>query len=119
MIFPREIQSLHNQIIEYLKYAKFDNTYECFEHEIRTKIVTKKLIDKQINLMDEDTPEIFRVMKGVLKKSKKEKEKLENFNKLQDEHLDLLAGARQIFRLTLRMVDLCEGSAEMMSSETN
>lgn len=55
----------------------------------------------------------------MLKKSKKEKEKLENFNKLQDEHLDLLAGARQIFRLTLRMVELCEGSSDVMKSDTN
>jgi hypothetical protein len=82
MIFPKEIQELHSQITEYLKYAKFENTYECFDHEIRTKIVTKKLLDKKINLMDEDTPELFRMMKGVSKNGKKDREKLENFNKL-------------------------------------
>jgi hypothetical protein len=34
------------------------------------------------------------MLKGVSKKSKKDREKLENFNKLQDEYLDLLAGSR-------------------------
>jgi hypothetical protein len=82
MIFPREIQDLHGQITEYLNYANFENTHECFEHEIKTKIVTKKLLDRKINLMDEDTPELFRMLKGVSKKSKKDREKLSNFNKL-------------------------------------
>lgn len=114
MIFPREIQDLHGQILEYLNYAKFENTSECFEHEIKTKIVTKKLLDRKINLMDDDTPELFRMLKGVSKKSKKDREKLANFNKLQDEYLDLLAGARQIFKLSLRLVDICEESREVM-----
>lgn len=108
MIFPREIQELHKQITQYLDFAKFENTSECFEHEIKTKIVTKKLLDRKINLMDESTPELLRMMKGVHKTSEKERRRQKELLKLQEEYLDLLAGSRQIFKLGLRMINICE-----------
>jgi len=110
MIFPREIQALHNQILEYMTYAKFEHTAECFEHEIKTKIVTKQLLDRKIDLMDDETPELFRMMKGVQKSSERERNRQEEHKKLQEEYLDLLAGARQIFKLSLKLIDVCEGS---------
>jgi hypothetical protein len=113
MIFPREIQALHQQIIEYMNYAKFENTSECFEHEIKTKIVTKQLLDRKINLMDDETPELFRMMKGVKKASKRDRRRQDEYKKLQEEYLDLLAGSRQIFKLGLKLIDICEGSEEV------
>lgn len=113
MIFPREVQALHKQITEYLDFAKFENTSECFEHEIKTKIVTKKLLDMNLNLMDEGTPELFRMMKGVHKTSEKERKRQGEYRNLQEDYLDLLAGSRQIFKLGLKLIDICEGSEDV------
>ena len=119
IIFPREIQALHKQILEYLKFAKFENTEECFEHEIKSKIITKQLNQRKIDLMDDDTPELLRLLKGVKKKNEKDRNRANDYKKLQEEYLDLLAAARQLFRLGLRMIDLCESSEDLMAEKKN
>lgn len=90
MIFPKEIQKLHKNISEYLNYGKFENTYECFDHEIQTKIVSKKLLSKNIDLSDDSTPELFRIMKGVTKQESKLKKEKDALTEMSDNYLDLL-----------------------------
>ena len=65
MLFPADVQKLHENIKEYFRFAKFEDSIECFDAEIKTKIVSKKLDDLDIDFMSEKAPELFRMMKGV------------------------------------------------------
>ena len=94
MIFPQEIQKLHKNITEYLKFAKFENTYECFDHEIRSKIITQKLMSQKFDLSDDNTPELFRQMKGLSKEQTKMTKEKDALTETTEKYLDLLAGAR-------------------------
>jgi len=108
MIFPKEIQQLHKNITEYLKFGKFENTYECFDHEIRTKIVSQKLLNSKLDLADDSTPELFRIMKGVSKEQTKFKKERDELSSMSDQYLDLLTGSRQIFGICVKLLDMIE-----------
>ncbi len=108
MLFPNDVQLLHEHIKEYFRFAKFEDTLECFDAEIKTKIVSKKLDDLDIDFMSDKAPELFRMLKGVSAGtllSQKRQKQLEDTN---EKYLDLLAGARQIYGLTVKLVNICE-----------
>ena len=108
MIFPKEVQTLHRNILEYLQFGKFETTHECFDHEIRSKIVTKKLLASKHDLAAENTPELFRMMKGVSKQDAKQKAERDALSEMTDNYLDLLSGTRQIFSLAVKLMGLVE-----------
>lgn len=105
MIFPEEIQQLHKNILEYLNFGKFENTFECFDSEIRAKVVSQKLLQSRFDLTDEATPELFRVMKGITKDEVKRKKAKDELSERTEQYLDLLAGTRQMFSLIVKLMD--------------
>ena len=110
MIFPREIQQLHSHIAQYLDFAKFENTSECFDHEIQSKIVTNKLENQKFDLSSLETPELLRILKGVSREDLIKEQQHKNQSGLSEKYLDLLAGARQLFNIAVKMTEIVETS---------
>ena len=110
MIFPREIQQLHSHIQQYLKFAKFENTSECLEHEIQSRIVTNKLENQKYDLSALETPELLRMLKGVSREELIKEQQKKNDSSLSEKYLDLLAGARQLFSIAVKMTEIVETS---------
>lgn len=110
MLFQGDIQKLHEFIKEYLRFAKFDDTYECFDAEVKTKIVSKKLDELQFDPTSDETPELLRVVKGTSATGLLAQRRQELLHEASEKYLDLLAGARQIFTLAVKLLGLCEGN---------
>ena len=110
MIFPREIQQLHSHIAQYLDFAKFENTSECFDHEIQSKIVTNKLENIKFDLSSLETPELLRMLKGVSREELIKEKQQKNESGLSEKYIDLLAGARQLFNIAVKMTEIVETS---------
>lgn len=110
MLFQGDIQKLHEFIKEYLRFAKFDDTYECFDAEVKTKIVSKKLDELEFDPTSDETPELLRVVKGTSSTSIIAQRRQEQLHEATEKYLDLLAGARQIFTLAVKLLGICEGN---------
>ena len=108
MLFPNEIHVLHEYIKGYLKFAKFEDTQECFEAEIKAKIITKRLDDIDLDFTADRSPELFKMMKGVSSLSLQTQKRLRQMEDLNDKYIDLRAGARQIYGLAVRLMAICE-----------
>ena len=107
-MFPNDVQALHEMIKEYYKFGKFDDSLECFIAEINTKIVSQKLEDMNIDYTSDKAPELFRLMKGVSSQTLLSQKRQQQMEDINDKYLDLLAGARQIYALTVKLLQLCE-----------
>ena len=108
MLFPTEVQKLHEYIKDYLRFAKFNDTLECFDAEINAKIVSKKLEDIDLDFTNEGSPELFKMMKGTSSQSLETQKRLKQMEDVNDKYLDLLAGSRQIYGLSVKLLDICE-----------
>jgi len=117
MLFQGDIQKLHEFIKEYLRFAKFDDTFECFDAEVKTKIVSKKLDELAFDPTSDETPELLRVVKGTSATSLLAQRRQEQLHEATEKYLDLLAGARQIFTLAVKLLSLCEASKAVGASE--
>lgn len=108
MLFPTEVQKLHEYIKDYYRFAKFNDTLECFDAEINAKIISKKLEDMDIDFLSEGSPELFKLMKGTSSQSLETQKRLRQMEAINDKYLDLLAGSRQIYGLAVKLLGLCE-----------
>jgi hypothetical protein len=117
MVFQGDIQKLHEFIKEYLRFAKFDDTYECFDAEVKTKIVTKKLDELEFDPLSDGTPELLRVVKGTSSTGLIAQRRQEQLHEATEKYLDLLAGARQIFTLAVKLLGICEGNKSVVAAQ--
>lgn len=102
------MQKLHEHIKEYLRFGKFQDTYECFIAEINAKIVSKKLDEVDIDYLSDKSPELIKMMKGVSSGTLSSQKRVQQFEELNERFLDLLAGARQIYGLTVKLLNISE-----------
>lgn len=117
MLFPNEIQVLHEHIKDYFRFAKFEDSLECFDAEIKAKIITKKLDDLELDFTSEKSPELFKMLKGVSSVSLQTQKRLRQMEDLNDKYLDILAGARQIYGLAVRLLSICEENKTVGSTD--
>ena len=108
MLFPNDVQKLHEIIKDYYRFAKFEDTLECFNSEINAKIISKKLENFDIDFTSDQAPELFKMMKGVSSQTLTYQKRQKQIEDLNDKYLDLLAGARQIYGLTIKLLSICE-----------
>lgn len=108
MLFPTDIQKLHEHIKEYFVFAKFENSYECFEAEINTKIVSKKLVDLDFDITSEKSPELVRMLKGISSNTILNRKREQQLEEANERYIDLLAAARQIYSLVIKLMNMCE-----------
>lgn len=108
MLFPNDVQKLHEIIKDYYRFAKFEDTLECFNSEINAKIISKKLENFDIDFTSDQAPELFKMMKGVSSQTLTYQKRQKQIEELNDKYLDLLAGARQIYGLTIKLLSICE-----------
>jgi hypothetical protein len=97
VFFSKDIQQIHGIIKDYLESQEFENTLECFDHEIKTKILNKRLGNIEVDISDASTPEIFKLMQGETNKTQDEKRKSKIHTETLKKYVDLLTGSRQIF----------------------
>lgn len=115
MLFPTDIQKLHEHIKEYFAFAKFENSYECFEAEINTKIVSKKLVDLDFDITSEKSPELVRMLKGISSNTILNRKREQQLEEANERYIDLLAAARQIYSLVIKLMNLCENEKSVNS----
>ena len=97
IFFSKDIQSIHQIIKDYLQSQEFENTLECFDHEIKTKILNKRLTNIVVDISDTETPEIFKLMQGETNKTQEERRQSKVHTDTLKKYVDLLTGSRQIF----------------------
>lgn len=114
-MFSNEVQKLHEHIKEYLRFGKFQDTYECFIAEINAKIVSKKLDEVDIDYLSDKSPELIKMMKGVSSGTLSSQKRVQQFEELNERFLDLLAGARQIYGLTVKLLNISENEKAVSS----
>lgn len=107
-MFSNEVQKLHEHIKEYFRFGKFQDTYECFIAEINAKIVSKKLDEVETDYLSDKSPELIKMMKGVSSNTLSSQKRVQQFEELNERFLDLLAGARQIYGLTVKLLNVSE-----------
>lgn len=110
MMFQGDVQKLHEFIKEYLRYAQFEDTFECFDAEIKTKVISKKLDQLEFDPTNEKTPELMKVIKGSSSSSVMAQRRQEQVHEMSERYVDLLAGARQIYSLSVKLHNMCESS---------
>ena len=108
MLFPNDVQKLHEIIKDYYRFTKFEDTLECFSAEINAKIISKKLENFDIDFSSEKSPELFKMMKGVSSQALEYQKRETQIEDLNEKYLDLLAGSRQIYGLSIKLVNICE-----------
>jgi len=104
---------INEYIKEYLTYNEYTNTFECFEAEIRTKQVSKKLMNINVNPNNQpqvtksiDPPRIYGMMKGEQAKSRREHLLEKELGEIQRKYVQVLAAARQIFSISVSCIQL-------------
>lgn len=117
MLFSQEVQKLHENIKEYFRYAKFEDSYECFDAEINTKIVSKKLDHFEIDFHDSKAPELIKMMKGASAQAIQNHKRQQQLEDINEKYLDVLAGARQIYALAVRLMAICEKSKDIQKDK--
>lgn len=115
--FSKDIQQINEVIKDYLKNQEFENTMECFNHELKTKIINKKLTNITVDISDAATPEIFKQIKGESNKSQDEKKKDKVNSETTKRYLDLLTGSRQIFSASVALLKACTENEEVMQDK--
>lgn len=110
MLFPNDVQKLHEAIKDYYTFAKFEDTLECFNSEINAKLVSKKLENFEIDFTSDQSPELCKMMKGVSNQTLAFQKRQRQIEDLNDKYLDLLAGSRQIYGLTIKLMAVAEES---------
>jgi hypothetical protein len=118
-LLPTDVQKLHEFIKEYFRYGKFDDSYECFDAEVKTKIVSKKLEEIDFDYLSDGTPELFKMMKGVSSSTVVSQKRQQQIEEIHERYLDLLAGARQIYGLAIKLTELCESDKGVDLADTD
>lgn len=113
--FSKDIQKLHETIKDYLNNQEFENTLECFEHEIKTKILNKQLTEITVDIGDTNTPELFKLMKGDSNKNQQERIQSKVYHETLRKYLDLLTAARQIFSASVSLIQKTELNEAVIS----
>lgn len=108
MLFPNDVQKLHEAIKDYFRFAQFEDTLECFSSEINAKIVSKKLEHFEIDFTGEHAPELCKMMKGVSNQTLAFQKRQKQIEEINEKYLDLLAGSRQIYGLTIKLMAVAE-----------
>lgn len=108
MLFPNDVQKLHESIKEYLRFAQFEDTLECFNSEINAKLVSKKLEHFEIDFTGDSAPELCRMMKGVSSQTIAFQKRQRQIEDINERYVDLLAGARSIYGLTVKLMGIAE-----------
>lgn len=103
-------QKLEELIKEFLKYNNFSNTFECFEAEIKTKNVTGKLIKKNTESVEMETPKLYGFLTGENIREKKLEETLRD---LQKQYLMILQAARAVFSNSVKMLEFLDNHKEV------
>ena len=108
MLFPNDVQKLHELVKDYFRFAKFEDTLECFNSEINTKIVSKNLEHFDIDYTSDQAPELFKMMKGVSSQTLAYQKRDKQIEDINEKYLDLLAGSRQIYGLSIKLMSIAE-----------
>jgi hypothetical protein len=116
MLFPNDVQKLHEVIKDYFRFAKFEDTLECFNSEVNAKIVSKKLENFDIDFTSDQAPELFKMMKGVSSQALSYQKREKQIEDINDRYLDLLAGSRQIYGLSVKLMSIVEENKTVGSS---
>lgn len=108
MLFPNDVQKLHELIKDYYRFAKFEDTLECFNSEINAKVISKKLEHFDIDFTSDEAPELFKMMKGVSSQTLSYRKRDKQIEDINEKYLDLLAGSRQIYGLSIKLMTIVE-----------
>ena len=100
---------INKNILDYLQYNSYQNSYECFEAEIRTKVVSKKLTKKPKEKPQlqkpRDPPRIYTMMKGDDARTKRETTLEKELKTISKRFLQVLQAGREILSVA---VDSCQ-----------
>ena len=109
------IPELHPYIIEYLQFAGFTNTLECFEAEAKTKQIASKFATKpnQPKTQPENLPKICSLLKGDPAKPKNEEDLEQQLKSLTKQYNQVLQAGRQIFSVAVSCLQLLYGFKEV------
>ena len=88
MLFPNDVQKLHEIIKDYYRFTKFEDTLECFNAEINAKIISKKLENFDIDFSSEKSPELFKMMKGVSSQALEYQKRERQIEDLNEKYLE-------------------------------
>lgn len=116
---------INEYIKEYLQYSQYDNTFECFEAEIRTKQVAKKLVnpeklEQSKKKVSKDPPRIFGMMQGEHAKSSRESNLEREYNQIKKRYTQVAAAAKQVLAVAINSITMLhELAAVRLISQSN
>lgn len=110
-----ENQEIYEYIREFLKFNSFSNTLECFDAEIKTKQVSNKVLNKQMNLLmkKEDLPRLYSLFKSDGGKTKREITLEKEFKAFNKKYQQILQAGRQIFSVSINLLQMLHSMKEV------
>jgi len=120
----RDFNKINDYIKEFLKFNKYNSTLDCFEAEERTKFVTKKAIQTEINRVPvedqmEDFPRLYRFFDTDSDKTARERRLEKETKLLQSKHQAVLQSARQIFSIAINCLQHLHSLKDGNASQDN
>lgn len=110
-----ENQEIYEYIREFLKFNSFSNTLECFDAEIKTKQVSNKVLNKQMNplMKKEDLPRLNSLFKSEGGKTKREITLEKEFKAFNKKYQQILQAGRQIFSVSINLLQMLHSMKEV------
>ena len=113
-----ENQEIYEYIREFLKFNSLTNTLECLDAEIKTKQVSSKVLNKQMNplMKKEDQPRLYSLLKSDGAKTKREITLEREFKTFNKKYQQILQAGRQIFSVSINLLQMLHSMKEVYLS---
>ena len=111
---------INDLIKDYLRYNSFDNSYECFDAEIRTKIVAKKLTQKpnESKALEKprDPPRIYTMIKGENARTKRENNLEKDIEFISKKFMQVIQAGREVTAIAVKSIQMLSRFTDVLLS---
>lgn len=119
MSFKPNTTAINENIKEYFRFHGYVNTLECFEAEIRAKIVSSKLQNGMIPDLsgkEKEEPRIYSLFTGAEAKTNREMNTEKEMKETKRQFHQIRQAARQIFSVSVSLIEKLNKMKEIQNS---